>query len=205
MVEGRERQGARPARHTGVGLSPPSVRDPEAPAGLTHPGSVARPRGGWPPRPARFAGPRLRWGRGRRARAARRLDSLHPPRRPRWRPGAATPPAGRGRVPAAHVGAPRTSPPRRRRLGGCPRGGGGGRRPRPSLSGWPGSFLLHLRPRPRLPRPARRPRPAARTNGQAHLPPSQLFGTVGAGHRYGKCTSPRREGREEEEKGRATG
>lgn len=143
------------------------------------PGRVAR-------RPARSAGPRLRWGRGRRARAAGRLDSLLPPRRPRWRPGAATPPAGRGRgrgrVPAA-LGGPRRSPPHRRRLRGCPRGGGGGRRPRPSLSGWPGSFLLHLRPRPRFPRPARRPGLAARTNGQAHLPPSQLFGTVGAGRR----------------------
>lgn len=86
MVEGRERQGAGPrqsgsghALHTGVCLSPPSVRDPEAPASPT-PARLARPGAGGPAARA-LRRPEAPVGAGK-AGAGRRTSRQPPPAAP---------------------------------------------------------------------------------------------------------------------------
>lgn len=184
MVEGRERQSAGPrpsvSCHSGHRcLCLPGGRDPRAPASGRQLGSHAP--GGCPAARALHR-PEAPVGAGK-AGAGRPTSRQPPPAEP-------AEVAPRRRDPACGPG-PRPSCPRRARAVGRPADavavpgeGAAGTRPRPSLSGRPSpSSSSGRRPRPRLPRTARRPRPAARTNGQAHLPPCQLFGTVGAGRR----------------------
>lgn len=85
-MEGRERQGAGPrqsgsghALHTGVCLSPPSVRDPEAPASPT-PARLARPGAGGPAARA-LRRPEAPVGAGK-AGAGRRTSRQPPPAAP---------------------------------------------------------------------------------------------------------------------------